>query len=180
MRGGPWNRIVGSEILGCISIMTRDMALDRLKYKSQGQSWPQIDEVKFQCIMKNSIAWFLSQHLRNAIQWQEAPTSIKLASGISARHASRSLLYGDIKLAIQMMPASAKSFATSPTKTEKMIKNECNSQFSWNNYCLKRTARARKKALELVPIWIMPPKRMQLEIICTLNRYFDIAVYIYT
>lgn len=43
-------------------------------------------------------------------------TSIKLESGSRARHASRSLLYGDIKLAMHMIPASAKSFATSPAQ----------------------------------------------------------------
>jgi hypothetical protein len=39
--------------------------------------------------------------------------SIKLASGSNARQASRSFLYGDIRLAIQIKPASEKSFATS-------------------------------------------------------------------
>lgn len=47
-------------------------------------------------------------------------TSINSPSGSNARQASRSLLYGEIKLAMQMTPASAKSFATSPEiNTEK-------------------------------------------------------------
>lgn len=41
-------------------------------------------------------------------------TSMKSPSGSKARQASRSFLYGDIKLAMQITPASAKSFATSP------------------------------------------------------------------
>lgn len=45
---------------------------------------------------------------------KRALASIKFASGNIARQASRSFLYGDIKLAIQIKPASAKSFATSP------------------------------------------------------------------
>lgn len=44
------------------------------------------------------------------------PTSMKLESGKSARQESRSFLYGEIKLAMQIKPASAKSFATSPDR----------------------------------------------------------------
>lgn len=39
---------------------------------------------------------------------------MKFSSGNIARQASRSFLYGDIRLAIHIKPASAKSFATSP------------------------------------------------------------------
>lgn len=39
---------------------------------------------------------------------------MKSPSGSSSRQASRSTLYGDIRLAMQIMPASANSFATSP------------------------------------------------------------------
>lgn len=40
--------------------------------------------------------------------------SIKLSSESIARQASRSFLYGDIKLAMHINPESANSFATSP------------------------------------------------------------------
>ena len=40
--------------------------------------------------------------------------STKLGSCNIARHASRSSLYGDMRLAMHISPASAKSFATSP------------------------------------------------------------------
>lgn len=43
-------------------------------------------------------------------------TSINDESGIIARQASLSFMYGEIKLAIQMTPASANNFATSPVK----------------------------------------------------------------
>ena len=52
--------------------------------------------------------------------------SIKLASGNIARHASRYFLYGDIRLAMQIKPASAKSFATSPTLDAQKVVNNSN------------------------------------------------------
>lgn len=39
---------------------------------------------------------------------------MKSPSGNSARHAARSFMYGEIRLAMQMTPESAKSLATSP------------------------------------------------------------------
>lgn len=45
---------------------------------------------------------------------RSSSTSMKAPSGNKARHAARSFRKGDIRLAIQINPASAKSFATSP------------------------------------------------------------------
>ena len=50
-------------------------------------------------------------------------TSIKLPSDNNARQASRSLLYGDIKLAIHTRPASANNFATSPVQCSRKTVN---------------------------------------------------------
>ena len=44
-------------------------------------------------------------------------TSMNEDMGSKFRHALRSLLYGDIRLAMQIRPASANSFATSPEKS---------------------------------------------------------------
>lgn len=50
--------------------------------------------------------------------------SIKLGSCNIARHASRSFLYGDMRLAMQISPASANSFATSPEWMRDKYKEE--------------------------------------------------------
>lgn len=57
--------------------------------------------------------WYKLQR-KTKFQRSGDKTSIKSPSGSRFRQASRSFLNGDIKLAMQITPASAKSFATSP------------------------------------------------------------------
>lgn len=49
---------------------------------------------------------------------------MKAPSGNKARHAARSFRKGDIRLAIQINPASAKSFATSPGNVDIKVTGE--------------------------------------------------------
>lgn len=63
---------------------------------------------------KKQVVWNRGFLLRHA--------SIKLESFIMARHMSRSFLYGDIRLATHIKPASAKSFATSPESNNLLIR----------------------------------------------------------